>query len=977
MKQLGKFLMASVLFLLAVPANARIAGGEIGWEYLGKDTLKVIVRGYRDCNGVSMPNVPITLRSSCGTKTLSTSMRLVNDITPVCDEQCTRCVSGGCSFKYGFQVYELTATVILSDWVAKSCCNVTFSYHNCCRTHSITTGAARQTFYLEAQLNICSSPLNLSWNNDPVTVIGLGRDFVGVTSVKTGNSSDSIVYSFDRPRRSPVSYTSWNFDYAENKPLSYWGFPRANLSFPKGIHYDSLTGEMMCRPMKEEATIICTKAEVYRRGVKVAQTTRDVILAIIRSPTNHPPELSGANCTQPKPNNFNMVACAGQKLDFEICTSDKDIGDTVSLLLDYDIPKAQDSLKNPKGRTPSRRFIWTPDSNDVTDQPHMITARATDNACPVNAMSARQFRIRVHPSPNFRIDYKVEKCGQVVFVAKSSDTVSADRFEWLVDGKTHIHSKKSTSDTLTVLVRRPGWQQVRLRARGFNGCAPPITDSFYLPDNFIYLKRTSDTTVCSNDSIKLNVRIKNPKGTFKLIWSNGDSTLLSSASRDFWVGNRDTFETVTYRDTACKLTDTLFISSKLPPRIQLLDTVFHCIGDTSIVQALHQPLGNFDRDTVRFQWSAGSSAPVQPIHGGKHLSSIRVGGSGGYKLETRDTLGCVSMDSTYVKEKLSDIDFSLVDIKACDDQEFTIGRKSTASSHFNWAYKLPNRQFFVKGVDSFKHIFRESVDMMMEYVDSSHGVTCQLFDTFHIEALKAPSAHITHVSGRCQGDTVIFSATPDSGFWTVNNATYIGNRLETKLPAGKQKIAYTGLSENGCQDTDSKTLNIVKKPNAKFTLADTVFTHTTVTAWLSEGETTAHRYDWSIGDPVFDSFTGYRLSWSFDTTGTFPMTLRVTNTKFGCTSSTTKEMFTIRRATSISPLYSSIFVYPNPSSGVLHVEGLKGEHGYRLVGVSGQTLLEGSIDSIKNAIDASDLTNGIYFLSIDDNPIQKVFISHD
>ena len=83
-------LIAAISLLSSVKVNAtHVMGSDIQWECVGKDSFKIIVTVYRDCNGVPLGRTPINVSSNCGSARLTTQMSGGQDITPVCDEQCT------------------------------------------------------------------------------------------------------------------------------------------------------------------------------------------------------------------------------------------------------------------------------------------------------------------------------------------------------------------------------------------------------------------------------------------------------------------------------------------------------------------------------------------------------------------------------------------------------------------------------------------------------------------------------------------------------------------------------------------------------------------------------------------------------------------------------------------------------------------------------------------------------------------------
>jgi hypothetical protein len=67
-------------------------------------------------------------------------------------------------------------------------------------------------------------------------------------------------------------------------------------------------------------------------------------------------------------------------------------------------------------------------------------------------------------------------------------------------------------------------------------------------------------------------------------------------------------------------------------------------------------------------------------------------------------------------------------------------------------------------------------------------------------------------------------------------------------------------------------------------------------------------------------------------------------------------------------------VYPNPVQSILTVTGISSEATYRLISISGATVLQGTLQaSAKNQILVSGLADGIYFLRIIENGAVNTF----
>ena len=383
--------------MLATPIRSKgthVQGADIWWEQISQDTFKVIVTVYRDCNGVNLLARPVTVRSSgCGTQVVKTTTAYVDDITPVCDAQCTRCLSKSCSFVYGVEKHEQTAIFDLANWRKKGCNQFTFSWEACCRWFT------SNYFYIESKAFVDSSALNSSpvIREDPNLLLCLGQNFVHSIAA-LDKENDSLVYSMTDPLIGAGKKYAWTSPYSSQRPIYFNGFPNSSLPFPKGFHLDSNNGDWKFVPMKEEQSYLTTKIEEYRKGKLIGSVMRDYLVVVVKCPTNSPPVISGKNCTASSV--FNLEACAGQEICFRVCTSDTDKDDTVGISWSGGIPNASFKVLN-KGsaKRETGLFCWTPNDSDVKSTPYVFVVTASDNAYPIKGQTSQSFRILVKSAP--------------------------------------------------------------------------------------------------------------------------------------------------------------------------------------------------------------------------------------------------------------------------------------------------------------------------------------------------------------------------------------------------------------------------------------------------------------------------------------------------------------------------------------------------------------------------------------------------
>ncbi|MGB0431486.1 MAG: hypothetical protein ACPGLV_13510, partial [Bacteroidia bacterium] len=601
-----RFLSISVFLLITSQAFCNhTLGGGITWEQIGIDTFKITTTVYRDCNGRALSATPVNALSNCGSMRLNTTRNAGEDITPVCEGQCSRCDSRGCFFKYGIEKIELSTILISSQWRKNGCCDVTLTWAQCCRTGSITTGAANQKQYLDAKMYICDTinPINSpKWINEPPLISCLGRDLIYSLGAEKANSIDSLVYSFAEPKTSGKGKTTWSNNYSYNKPIYYLGFPKTGLKFPRGIHLDSLNGVFMVRPMKTEFTLLTYKVELYRNGVRRAVTTRETPFIIIKCPDNNPPVLSGVNCSQPKPDNFEVNFCANSLNVIEICVSDKDKEDTVEYEYITDIKGAVINYDK-QDQFPKLTFKWKPELSD-TGKTFNLVVKAIDDACPVNGVTSRVYRIKVI---DYKLNYSVasfsDSCNNANFYFKSIDTNKMKCVTWQHKGKFISPCLDSPiKDTVTFNFKKPGLKHIILHIPTFNGCNLVDSISHVVPKNTTYLSKLNDTSVCARDTIVLKALLHNPRGKTSLTWSTGLKTNNLVSSQKIGLGYSDSLIVVTYKDSICSGSDSAYITVNKPHILSFGKKIGICHADSDTFKFEQKYYWNDLDSTATYTW---------------------------------------------------------------------------------------------------------------------------------------------------------------------------------------------------------------------------------------------------------------------------------------------------------------------------------------------------------------------------------------
>ena len=382
-----KYLLIIVTLVLIYPTKSystHIGGADLSYKWISGNTFELRLTLFRDCSGIAAPNsVSINYKSaSCGYNLnviLSKIAGTGNEITKPCDSTITNC-NGGSS--PGIQKYEYSANVTLpskcSDWV--------FGYSICCRNCAITTlyytpnnCSGVPATYIEATLNNLVTPDNSSpvFTNVPVSFFCIGQEF-HYNHGAYDPDGDSLVYSFIDPRSAASTPVVFTTGYSATNPIS--------SSPPISI---AANGDIVMTPTAQEVGVMTILVQEYRNGVLIGSVVRD--MEVWTSPcSNILPTASGINGT----NNFNIVACPGKPISFNINCADPDVSQNVLMDWNHAIPGGV--FTSTSNSRPVGTFSWTPSISDARKQPYTFTVTVQDNNCPFNGFQTYSYNITVH-----------------------------------------------------------------------------------------------------------------------------------------------------------------------------------------------------------------------------------------------------------------------------------------------------------------------------------------------------------------------------------------------------------------------------------------------------------------------------------------------------------------------------------------------------------------------------------------------------
>jgi len=630
-----KFLLvAGILFLENKTYGAWISGGDLTWTALGKDSFLIQLNLYIDCNSSNPPPASITVKCvSTGVTitTLTISNPTPVDITNVCANSCTKCQSIICSYPYGVNKYSYTKLLVINS---TSCCELSLQYSVCCRTSSLTTGGADESFFLTAMLNRCYAADNSSpqFNSDPVSIICVGEDvtldFGAKDSDKDSNGKprDTLYYELTKPMTSATGYITYSGQYSYDKPLFFWGFPTANLPSPRGFNLDKETGIITFKSMKAEQGIVAIKIHEFRKingqYVKIGEVTRDTRIIITSCPTNATPVLSGP---------YYKEVCAGDTITFTIKATDVNTQDTVTIEWSNNISGASWTSNNGLVREPTGIFKWVPSIDNISAIPYVFYVTASDNFCPLNASLTKSYQILVKPGPKI-VTYKdsISQCNFHHF--SINEAMPSFTYRWSFGNSNQV---KMSGDKVTYYCDRNGNIPFTLEVSSM-GCDTTTYFDSVKNGQFLTISPISDYVLCYNDSALIEPIISNNSGKTSFYWNTGDTL-----NKLTFKAVKDSVIILQVSDTAgCLALDTINFKVNPLTNIELDEHLLIC-GNSSVEISPKFTGGSYQISDISFFDSTN-----QLIAKGKN--HITVTDSGKYKCVVINDYQCPTTAFTNV-----------------------------------------------------------------------------------------------------------------------------------------------------------------------------------------------------------------------------------------------------------------------------------------------------------------------------------------
>jgi len=489
-----------------------VFGSDISWMEAGKDSFIVSYEVISDCRSTGINNVTLTFRyKTTGGLILQEVLtpKSTVDATGTCSNQCTKCMTGCTSFGFGLKKITFTRLFVFSNL---QYCEILVYPNTETRPYSINTGIGGKGFYTYAVFNACVSDSNRSPIFDgPKSMIACNTSDLIFDPMTSNPANDSLVFSFVSPMSDSAHTLSYSGQFSYEKPFEFWGFPNANQNYPLGIHLNRNNGILYFRPVKTGESMFTISVKIYRKGILIGETRREMGVIVISCPINNFPSITGSGM---------VSACAGTKINLNFYSDDIDKDDTVSFSIVHDLKNLAWQTNNGQVKKASATLLWTPEAEDYFHSPREIFIVAKDNNCPVSAQTIRRVLVNIWPD-TIKADLTITKldCGAYIFKAIPRGKIYNYKSDWTGNG-----NLQSNLDSFIYKYHKPGSYFVNYSIIADSACSENQV-KYITTDTFIYTELPADSHICFGDSLTILPKIFFAKGQASYLWSNSDTTL--------------------------------------------------------------------------------------------------------------------------------------------------------------------------------------------------------------------------------------------------------------------------------------------------------------------------------------------------------------------------------------------------------------------------------------------------------------------
>ena len=646
-----RLLPLSLLFLLGLPLRAtHLVGGELGYRSLGETApgsglfrYAVDLRLYLNCGPSSNFQDFTEFLASVPAQTITIGIYDQDPAQPEADKVRTATLDlplmdvvadgpnlpPGCTT--GNELCMLTGTFTATIDLPATAGGHHLYYQLCCRSNGIInltapafTGIAFHAFIPPEGL-ANSSPTFL---DRPQVFLCIG-DTSSYLNTATDPDGDVLEYLFATPSNSP------QMESGVTPPTLPWPLPlaghqpdhSATVPFGPDGHaaLDPTTGMAAFMPASQGIYTVAVRVNEYRDGQLIASTVRDVeVRGIPCSSGNNAPVLDPATTT---------FFEASANVPFSLLLQFNDVdGDDLTLVTNGSLlqaaPPAAVSAPNQAPGSVSATLSWTPSCAQASDVPYVLSATATDNACP-NASAHALVSILVRPPAVVdTIIGDTAVCADAAEVAYSITNTSGPQPEWTVTGGTLIDGQGT--NTIGVVWTTPGTGTVHVSLTDPAGCGVSTFQLEVGVQASPTLDLGTDIALCLGDSLPLG-----PGGAGSWTWTPADGLSDDTIAQPMASPTATTTYTAVLEVDGCTAEDDLMVTVQPLPNVEAGPDHWTCPGAPATLSG-----------------SGDGTAAWTPIDGlddpGSFTPAANPATSTTYHLTVTDANGCSASDSVTV-----------------------------------------------------------------------------------------------------------------------------------------------------------------------------------------------------------------------------------------------------------------------------------------------------------------------------------------
>lgn len=320
-------------------------------------------------------------------------------------------------------------------------------------------------------------------------------------------------------------------------------------------------------------------------------------------------------------------------------------------------------------------------------------------------------------------------------------------------------------------------------------------------------------------------------------------------------------------------------------------------------------------------------------------------------------------------------DFNVSASTACTNVSVTYSDMTSGGTPTSWSWQFPGGtpSTSTQQNPTVTYATAGVYDVTLTVSDGTNQTTYTQNAYITVVAPAAQPGTITGANSLCENEVEVYSVPSVAGVvynWILP-ATWTGTSTTSTITAtaGASGGTIIVTAENICGNSTPRTLDVTINagaPTAGFTSSNTgpafSFTSTSTggTSWL-----------WDFGDG--GASTVENPNHTYTSNGTFTVILITTN---GCGSDTTSQTITVTGVGLDEYAQDQLITYPNPATSLLTIIStgeLIGETAV-ITDVFGKIIQTIEIDQIETTIEIAQLSNGVYFLRIQNSDLVIRFI---